>query len=233
MKGQPLPQKSCRKNEVNKMSEYKAYIFDFDLTLADSSKGILECFKYTLAHYGYEIPDDAAIYNTIGLTIQDSFDILTNTPMNPLREEMRTVYVEKANKVMSAKTFFYEDTLPTLEKLRAQGIKIAIVSTKMRYRIVESFEMQLGVHPYDLIVGLEDVTAPKPDSQGINKAMELLGVGREQVLYVGDSYIDAETALNAGVDFAAVTTGSTDGETFMKYPNKAIGCSLSEALSQI
>lgn len=215
------------------MLKYKAYIFDFDLTLADSSKGILECFKHTLAHFGYEIPEDRTIYNTIGLTIQDSFDILTNTPMNPLREEMRTVYVEKANEVMSANTFFYEDTLPTLEKLRAEGAKIAIVSTKMRYRIVESFEMQLGAHPYDLIVGLDDVSVPKPDPQGLNKAMELLGIKPDETLYVGDSYIDAETAVNAGVDFAAVTTGSTDKESFMRYPHKVIGSTLSEILHHI
>lgn len=215
------------------MSTYKAYIFDFDLTLADSSEGILECFKHTLAHFGYKVPEDRVIYNTIGLTIQDSFDILTDTPMNPLREEMRKVYVDKANKVMSAKTRFYEDTLPTLEKLRAEGAKIAIVSTKMRYRIVESFEMQLKTHPYDLIIGLDDVSVPKPDPQGINNAMEKLGVKPSEVLYIGDSYIDAETAVNAGVDFAAVTTGSTDKETFLKYPHKAIGSSLSETLRYV
>ena len=215
------------------MSDYKAYIFDFDLTLADSSRGILECFKHTLAHFGCDIPDDTTIYNTIGHTLQDSFDILTGIPMNPLREDMRKIYVEKANEVMSAHTYFYEDTLPVLKKLRSLGVKTAIVSTKMRYRIVESFEMQLGVHPYDLIVGLEDVSAPKPDPQGILKAMEQLGVSPAEVLYVGDSYIDAETAVNAGVDFAAVTTGSTDKECFMKYPHRSVGSCLSEALGTI
>jgi phosphoglycolate phosphatase len=63
--------------------------------------------------------------------------------------------------------------------------------------------------------------------------MELLGVNKDEVLYVGDSYIDAETAVNAGVDFAAVTTGPTDKETFMRYPNIAIGGSLSEALPKM
>ncbi len=215
------------------MKEYKAYIFDFDLTLADSSKGILECFRHTLKYFGYEVPDDSTIYNTIGLTLQDAFDILTGIPMNPQREKMRKVYVEKANEVMSAHTYFYEDTLSILEILREHDIKIAIVSSKMRYRIVESFEVQLGVHPYDVIVGMEDVTEPKPDPQGIIKAMELLGVTKDEVLYVGDSYIDAESALNAGVDFAAVTTGPTDKETFMCYPNIAIGGSLSEALPEM
>lgn len=215
------------------MKEYKAYIFDFDLTLVDSSKGILECFRHTLKHFGYDVPDDRTIYNTIGLTLQDAFDILTDTPMNPKREEMRNVYVEKANKVMSAHTYFYKDALPILENLRSRGIKTAIVSTKMRYRIVESFEVQLGVHPYDIIVGMEDVNAPKPDPQGINKAMELLGVSKDEVLYIGDSYIDAETAVNAGVDFAAVTTGPTDKETLLSYPNIAVGRSLTEALFEM
>ena len=213
--------------------DHKAYIFDFDLTLADSSKGILECFKHTLKRFGYSVPDDKTIYDTIGLTLQDSFDILTKTPMNPLREDMRKVYVEKANEVMSAHTYFYDDTLPVLEELHDKGAKIAIVSTKMRYRIVESFEMQLHVHPYDLIVGLEDVSSPKPDPQGINKVVECFGLSNKDVLYIGDSYIDAETAVNSAVDFAAVTTGSTDIETFMKYPHIAVCSSLSELFEQV
>lgn len=215
------------------MKDYKAYIFDFDLTLADSSEGILECFKHSLKHFGCPVPDDRTIYNTIGLTLQDSFDVLTNTHMNPLRDEMRKVYVEKANEVMSAHTYFYSDTLAVMEGLREKGAKVAIVSSKMRYRIVESFEMQLHAHPYDLIVGLDDVPVPKPDPMGLEKAMDILCVKAEEVLYVGDSYIDAEAAVNAGVDFAAVTTGSTDRERFEEYPHVAIGGSLTEALKKI
>lgn len=215
------------------MARYKAYIFDFDLTLADSSKGILMCFKHTLEQFGLPIPDDKTIYDTIGHTLQDSFDILTNTPMHPLREQMRDAYVEKGNEVMAANTFFYEDTLSVINRLRDSGAKIAIVSTKLRYRIVESFELQLGVHPYDCIIGMEDVKAPKPDPQGLIAAMEKMDVKKEDVLYVGDSYIDAETAVNAGVDFAAVTTGSTDKDTFMKYPHVALGISLSETLADM
>ncbi|MBQ2454207.1 MAG: HAD family hydrolase, partial [Lachnospiraceae bacterium] len=40
------------------MSRYKAYIFDFDLTLVDSTKPIVACFKHTLKTFGYDIPDD-------------------------------------------------------------------------------------------------------------------------------------------------------------------------------
>ena len=83
---------------------YKAVIFDFDLTLADSSEGILRCFRHTLDAFGYTVPDDRTIYNTIGLTLVDAFDLLTGIPNNPQREKMRVEYVKKADEEM-VKTF--------------------------------------------------------------------------------------------------------------------------------
>ena len=39
---------------------YKAVVFDFDLTLADSSKAIIECYKHTLTKFGYPVPRTAS-----------------------------------------------------------------------------------------------------------------------------------------------------------------------------
>lgn len=215
------------------MAKYKAYIFDFDLTLADSSKAILECFRHTLGKFGYDTTDDEKIYATIGHTLQDSFDILTDTPNNPQRDEMRKVFVEKANEVMSANTFFYDNAIAILQALSNAGVKVAIVSTKMRYRIVETFEMQAHCHPYDLIIGLEDVSKAKPDPQGIEIAVEKFAVDKSEALYIGDSCIDAETAMNAGVDFAGVTTGPACEEELQKYPNVFVGDSLLSVFGNI
>lgn len=214
------------------MKDYKAFIFDFDLTLADSSKGILICFKHTLKEFGYAVPDDDTIKATIGLTLVDGFDVLTGIKNNPQREDMRKVYTAKANEVMSANTFFYEGCVELLEGLRKKGCKVAIVSTKMRYRIVESFEMQTGRHPYDLIIGVDDVSSPKPDPTGLLRAISTLGVEKSNVLYVGDSYIDAMTAQNANVDFAALTTGTTTKYDFEKYPHSYIKGSIKDLLSE-
>ena len=45
---------------------------------------------------------------------------------------------------------------------------------------------------------------------------------KSQVLYVGDSVVDAKTAQNAGVDFAAVTTGTTGFDVFEDFDCKMI-----------
>ena len=208
------------------MSKYKYFVFDFDLTLADSSAAILMCFKHVLNEFGYPMKSDREIYNTIGLTLVDGFDILTDTPNNPQREELRKAYVKKADEVMVKHTYFYDDTIAVLQTLKHADRKVGIVSTKYRYRIEQTFEQQAGSMPVDIIVGGEDVTEAKPDPQGLNLIIERFGADKADVLYIGDSYIDAETAKRAGVDFVGVTTGSTTLETFETYPHIYIGKSI-------
>lgn len=215
------------------MAKYKAYIFDFDLTLADSSKGIILCFGEVLRRFGYPVPEDKVIFDTIGMTFKDTFDILTGVKDNPKCEEMRKTAVKVSDEVMSKNTFFYDNVIAVLQSLQNAGVKIGIVSSKMRFRIVETFEMQAHCHPYDLIVGFEDVSKPKPDPEGIEFAIDKFNVDRSEVLYVGDSFIDAETAMNAGVDFAGVTTGSTDADALKKYPNVYVGDSVLDVFLNI
>lgn len=215
------------------MGKYKAYVFDFDLTLADSSKGILICFKRTLAQFGYPVPDDDTIFNTIGMTLVDAFDVLTGIPNNPQREELRQAYVKIADEEMVKNTFFYDNTLAILQTLQNAGVKVGIVSTKYRYRIEDTFRCQAGSFPVDEIVGGEDVESPKPSPDGLNLMIKRFNLKKSDVLYIGDSYIDAETAQNAGVDFAAVTTGSTPKCLFKKYPHVYIGENLLDIFTSV
>ncbi|MGN1133197.1 MAG: HAD family hydrolase [Oscillospiraceae bacterium] len=208
--------------------KYKACIFDFDLTLADSSVGIIKCFKLTLKEFGYPIPEDKKIFSTIGMTLVNALDELTGIPNNPQREQMRERYVKIADKYMVQNTVFFDDTVQTLDMLRSKGIKVGIVSSKMKYRIVDSFSAKVGRIPVDVIIGGSEVKNAKPDPEGLNLMSEKLGIAKSDILYIGDSYIDAETAMNAGVDFAGTTTGTADAETFEKYPHIYIGKNLTD-----
>ena len=52
---------------------YTTYLFDFDYTLADSSRGIVTCFHNVLTRHGYTEVTDDDIKRTIGKTLEDSF----------------------------------------------------------------------------------------------------------------------------------------------------------------
>ena len=55
---------------------YTTYLFDFDYTLAASSRGIVTCIRNVHTRHGYTQPTDDDIKRTIGKTLEDSFSIL-------------------------------------------------------------------------------------------------------------------------------------------------------------
>lgn len=56
---------------------------------------------------------------------------------------------------------------------------------------------------FDLVVSALDVDRPKPDPESIYKIMSYFKVGPEECLFIGDSEVDAQTALSAGVPLVA------------------------------
>ncbi len=71
----------------------------------------------------------------------------------------------------------------------------------------------------------------KPSPEGIEQAIARLGMEKDDVLYTGDSLVDAGAAKNAGVAFAAVTTGTTPASDFEEVPHVKIMKSLRELIA--
>lgn len=209
---------------------YSAYLFDFDYTLADSSIGIVKCFRIVLERHGFLSVSEEAIRRTIGKTLEKSFAILTGEHDAQTLKEWRSEYTTEANRYMNANTRLYPDTLDTLRRLKADGARIGIISTKYRYRILDFFSDKVEPDFIDLVVGGEDVTHAKPHPEGLLAAMDQLGVTPSQVLYVGDSTVDALTAQAAGTDFAGVLTGATTRQELEAYPHTRLMNSLAELM---
>lgn len=210
-------------------SFYSCYLFDFDYTLADSSKGITDCFHQTMTAFGLPPVDDIVVERTIGLPMRDAVRRITGLDGDEKIEEFLTYYRALADKTMTAKTFFYPEALPTLKILRERGAKIAIISSKTSHRIREAFVRDKAENLIDFIIGCDEVKELKPSPEGIFLALERFGAKPENALYTGDSTTDAEAAKNAGVAFCGVTHGVTSAEELAAYPHQAIGDTLETA----
>lgn len=182
------------------MKTYQTYLFDFDYTLADSSKGIVMCYRNVLERHHHTGISDEAIKRTIGKTLVESFSLLSGITDADTLEAYRKEYVKEADKYMTANTRLFPETSHVLATLKARGAKLGIISTKYRYRIMELLGHALPESTIDLIVGGEDVQTPKPSPEGVFIALEKLQTEKTDVLYVGDSTVDAETARAAGID---------------------------------
>lgn len=205
--------------------KYTVYLFDFDYTLADSSRGIVICFRNVLLRHGYTEVTDISIKRTIGKTLEESFSILTGITNAEQLEAFRKEYGQEADKYMSINTHLFADTLPTLHKLKKQGVRIGIISTKYRFRILDFLKIHFPTDWFDIIIGGEDVNQHKPNPEGLLLAIGKLNVTPDKTLYIGDSTVDAETAASAGVSFVGVTSGMTKYEELARYPHvKIISC---------
>ena len=200
----------------------KAVLFDFDYTLGDTTDGIAAAINYALSEVGHAERTTDEIRMTIGLTLHEIFRILTNDESIKAADEFYSHFQVMAKKTLrpSAKLLPYADVL--LSKLKAHGFLLGIVTSKHRHQIVDILD-KFDLNPvFDVIIGSEDVKQHKPAPEGIEKALSALSVKKDEVLYVGDSYVDAEAAKRAGVPFAAVLTGTTPKERFADYVPAAV-----------
>ena len=210
---------------------YTTYLFDFDYTLADSSRGIVTCFRNVLTHHGYTEVTDDDIKRTIGKTLENSFSILTGVTDAGQLAGFKAEYRKEADTHMTVNTVLFLETKSVLTALKDSGARIGIISTKYRFRIKELLDQHFPEDFIDIIVGGEDVKTAKPSPEGLLLAIKRLHVSKAETLYIGDSTVDAETAQAAGVDFAGVTHGVTTAKELEKYPHRKIMSTLEELLA--
>lgn len=207
---------------------YQAVLFDFDYTLGDSTGPIAMGYRGGLTAMGWPAPTVEQVRPTIGHTLQDGYTMLTGDDNEEHRDEFyhrfRQAVGEQAvlrgdgKAAMITETRLFPGARELLTALKEAGVAAGIVSTKLGATIRAIFAyngMEDAVRP---VIGGEDVARPKPDPQGMNTALAQLGLQPEQVLFCGDTVIDARTARCAGTDFCAVLNGTTPAEAFAAYP---------------
>ncbi|SMP60827.1 phosphoglycolate phosphatase [Sphaerochaeta associata] len=196
------------------MKQYKALIFDFDMTLADSAKVIAELLNVSANDFGYPSMSFKDVLPVIGNTHEVMLSHVTgeNNPQNILN--MRTHYRQLCRTRMAQKTEIFPDVPACLENIAGKGIKIGLLSLKLRDVLMQSLVKYNLAKYFSAVVGCEDVAAPKPDPSGLFTVLKVLDVGPQDALYIGDSLVDEGAAKAAGVDFSAMLRGGTTKEQF-------------------
>lgn len=199
------------------MHHYKAVCFDFDYTLGDCTESIVAGFQYGLSQMGWPVPDREAIRATIGYALEDSYTMLTGDKDPDRRAQFRPYFVSVALERQRTEATLFPGAVELIRGLNAAGIKTGIVSTKRSDTIGFILERFGLSRELSLVIGGADVKEPKPDPQGLHIAMDKLDVTADQLLFCGDTILDAGAAKNAGCDFAAVLLGTTGADGFSAF----------------
>ncbi|MFX1567980.1 MAG: HAD family hydrolase [Promethearchaeota archaeon] len=215
----------------DELSSIKGVIFDFDFTLANSSKGVVKCVNYALKQLGLEEYPEKEIYKTIGLSLDHTLIQLVGNHHVDKIELFKHYFIKKADDIMANLTILFPETPNVIKKLYNHGLKLSIVSTKFRYRIKTILSRENLLDNFEFIVGGEDISTPKPDPFGLMLAVKNLNLLHSEVIYIGDSITDAETANRADIPFIAVLSGVTPRKAFRPYQVREFLGELSELLN--
>ena len=199
------------------MKEYKLFLFDFDYTLIDSSKGIASCINYGFEKMNYPLKSPQEISCTIGQSLQGAFSSLSGDNNLNNYEKFKQLFMEQSKRVMAEYSVIYEGTIEALKFLKENDKKVGIVSAKDHATIKKIAERFNFLQYVDLIVGEDDVVNQKPDPEALNKAINDTCSTANQTIYVGDSVFDAEMATNAKIDFLPILGGVSTRIDFERF----------------
>jgi phosphoglycolate phosphatase len=200
----------------------RAVLFDFDYTLADSSKGTIRCINHALAGLGLPPTTPEMAKQTIGLSLPDTLTFLIGASSPSQAERFTQLFLEMSERVMVAQTVLLPGTMDAMAQLRRRCLPLAIVSTKYHQRIEAVLERE-GLHDtFEVLIGGDDVAQLKPAPEGLLLAASRLELEPAYCLYVGDSPTDAEAAKHAGMPFVASLSGVTPREALAAYQPLAL-----------
>jgi phosphoglycolate phosphatase len=182
----------------------KAVFFDLDGTLTDSGEGIINCAILALEHFGLPIPSREALRVFVGPPLDQSF-INHGVPADKTDEAIR-VYRSRYTTVGKFENFPYPGVGELLQKLKNEGCRLFVATSKPEGMSVEILEKFGLAHYFEKICG---ATLDGSRSHKADVIAYLLGQvdGVENVVMVGDTAFDVIGAKAHGIPTIGVSWG--------------------------
>lgn len=188
--------------------KFKGIIFDLDGTLVNSLEDISDAMNSVLTSLNYP----THTYDTYQYFIGSGLRNLVSKALpdsNNSQEQIEICFesmVKGYRETCTLKTKPYEGIVELLDNLASQNIKMAIFSNKAD-ELTKKIASEIFPNHFDSAVGLSTEVFKKPNPFKAIAISETWNLNPEEILFVGDSDIDMQTAVNANMFPVGVTWG--------------------------
>ena len=210
------------------MMAYKTALFDMDGTLLDTLEDLRDSTNHVLREMGYpeRSLEEMRRFVGNGAEMQIRRAVPEGTSEENIAKALRAyrAYYQEHCRI---KTKVYDGLLDMLDALKARGVKTAVVSNKPDAAVKKLSEEYFGGR-MDYAVGAKEGVRCKPYPDMAETALKALGIAKKDAVFVGDSEVDVQTGLNAGLDVIAVSWGFRSREVVIEAGAKMIADDASE-----
>jgi len=184
------------------------FLFDLDGTLIDSIELILRSYRHTMrTHRGVE-PPDAVWMEGLGTPLWVQFRHWTEdeAEIRSMVETYREYNLSHHDELVRP----YDGVVAQVRALHGGGKTLGLVTSKMRGGALKGLRLAEIEDAFDVVIGSDDVTHPKPHPEPVLTALQRLARPAAETVFIGDSRHDLECGRAAGVKTAAVLWGPFD-----------------------
>ena len=199
------------------LRKIKVVVFDLDGTLLNTLEDLATATNWALRHNGMAERTVDEVRRFVGNGVRRLMEqaVATGTESSLFEKtfaDFKTYYVHHCQE----RTCLYEGIPEMLRALRQEGFRLAIVSNKLQAGVSELYE-QYFRDTVEVAIGERPGLARKPAPDMVLLALRELGVSAEEAVYIGDSDVDLQTALNSGLPCISVLWGFRDREFLLEH----------------
>jgi len=191
-------------------------IFDLDGTLLNTLDDLADCTNYVLQKNGFPTHETDAFKYFVGNGVEMLLsralpkDITETAISEVFKQFMHYYELHKSDK-----TAPYNGIVEMLEKLQEKGILLAVATNKPHDLLPELMNHYFPTIKWTAVFGNRKNVPVKPHPQIVYDILETVkhyrgvayGISTENIIYVGDTAVDMETAQNAGIAKVGVLWG--------------------------
>ncbi|KIQ24205.1 HAD family hydrolase [Flavobacterium sp. MEB061] len=187
---------------------FKGIIFDLDGTLVNSLEDISDAMNTVLTGLNYP----THTYDTYQYFIGSGLRNLVSKALpvsNNSDEQIEICFdcmINEYREVCTIKTKPYEGIITLLDNLVSRNIKLAVFSNKAD-ELTKKIAAEIFPNYFDAAVGLSTEELKKPNPFEALEISKTWNLKPEEILFVGDSDIDMQTAINANMFAVGVSWG--------------------------
>jgi len=187
------------------MHQIDLLLFDFDGTLVDTSKSIVNAVNYSLRELSFPLRTSDEIISYVGHGLRYLLKNVSAVDDELVIDKAVSTYHDYYAQHAHAESFLYPHVIEVLDFFRTK--KIAIVSNKTAASVSDLLKGLRIDHFFSDVIGGDDPQCKKPEACPIDKIVCRHAIKKENVIMVGDMSVDVMAGKNAGILTCGVMYG--------------------------